>query len=150
MRIARDGTWYYLDSPIGRSQMVRLFSRVLRYDDDGCHYLVTPVEKIRIKVECAPFLITQMQCSGSGDGQVIELETSTGEAFSCGAEHRLWVECDAGGDPVPLVHVRSRLNGLLHRNVYYRLIELGRPRRIDGEQVLAVRSGGEWFSLGRM
>ena len=126
MKIARDGQWYYDNSPIGRKKLVRLFSTILRHDKDGEHYLVTPVEKIRVEVEDAPFVATLMQVSGGGQEQILRFETNVGDFAEAGREHPMRFEIDAAtGEPSPYVHVRARLEALIARSVFYDLVELG-------------------------
>ena len=126
MKIARDGQWYYDNSPIGRKKLVRLFSTILRHDKDGEHYLVTPVEKIRVEVEDAPFVATLMQVSGAGREQILRFETNVGDFAEAGPEHPMRFEIDAAtGEPSPYVHVRARLEALIARSVFYDLVELG-------------------------
>ena len=126
MKIARDGQWYYDNSPIGRKKLVRLFSTILRHDKDGEHYLVTPVEKIRVEVEAATFVATLMQVSGAGQEQILRFETNVGDFAEAGREHPMRFEIDAAtGEPSPYVHVRARLEALIARSVFYDLVELG-------------------------
>jgi hypothetical protein len=94
MKIARDGQWYYANSPIGRKKLVRLFSTILRHDEDGEHYLVSPVEKIRVEVEDAPFVATLMHVSGEGQAQVLRFETNVGDFTEAGPEHPLVALCE--------------------------------------------------------
>ena len=123
MKIARDGQWYYDNSPIGRKKLVRLFSTILRHDKDGEHYLVTPVEKIRVEVEDAPFVATLMQVSGAGQEQVLRFETNVGDFTEAGPEHHMRFEIDAvSGEPSPYVHVRARLDGLARSSQRNRLV----------------------------
>lgn len=144
MKIARDGQWYYDNSPIGRKKLVRLFSTILRHDKDGEHYLVTPVEKIRIEVEDAPFIATLMQVSGSGQNQVLRFETNVGDFTEAGPEHAMRFEIDPeSGEPSPYVHVRARLEALISRAVFYDLVELG---VVEGDK-FGVWSHGIFFPI---
>ena len=144
MKIARDGQWYYDNSPIGRKKLVRLFSTILRHDDDGEHYLVTPVEKIRIEVEDAPFIATLMTVSGKGREQVLRFETNVGDFTEAGPDHALRFEIDAAsGEPSPYVHVRARLEALIARAVFYDLVELAEVH--DGQ--FGVWSHGLFFPI---
>lgn len=138
--IRADGVWMHEGSPIGRAELVRLFSTVLRKDPDGYH-LVTPVEKLRIKVEDLPFRAVAVQAA---DG-VLSFTTDVGDVVEAGADHPVVVETDAAtGEPAPRVLVRADLWARIARPVFYDLVERGEAA--DGR--LVVRSGGEAFSLG--
>lgn len=148
MRIARDGTWYYLGSPIGRKPMVRLFSSIIRRDGDD-YFLVTPVEKVGITVEDAPFVAVSVEVSGEGERQVLRFVTHVEDEVEAGAEHPIRVVIDpVTQEPSPYVHVRANLEALIHRNVFYQLVELAVVREIDGRRWLGVWSGGEFFPIG--
>ncbi len=149
MRIARDGSWYYLGTPIGRPAMVRLFSTVIRREGDH-YFLVTPVEKVGIKVEDAPFVAVRLEVEGQGDSQVLRFITNVDDAVEASAENPIRVETDPqSGEPAPYVLVRANLDALIHRNVFYQLVELAVPREIDGEQWLGVWSREVFFPIGR-
>ncbi|MDA8544330.1 DUF1285 domain-containing protein [Alphaproteobacteria bacterium] len=144
MKIARDGQWYYANSPIGRKKLVRLFSTILRHDEDGEHYLVTPVEKIRVEVEDAPFIATLMSVRGAGRAQVLRFETNVGDFTEAGPDHPLRFEIDKkSGEPSPYVHVRARLEGLIARPVFYDLVELAEVH----EGQFGVWSHGVFFAI---
>jgi hypothetical protein len=148
MRIAKDGIWYHQDRPIRRPTMVRLFASILRLDDDGEYYLVTPIEKVRIQVEDCPYVIIAMEVEGGGSSQNLQFETNTGEVFIAGAEHGICIEVDElTAEPHPFVHVRSGLNGLINRAVFYRLVELVECKLGDAGSEQGVWSGGEFFKL---
>ncbi|MDH0336945.1 DUF1285 domain-containing protein [Metapseudomonas otitidis] len=148
MRIARDGTWYYLGSPIGRKPMVRLFSSIIRRDGDD-YFLVTPVEKVGITVEDAPFVAVSVEVSGEGERQVLRFVTHVEDEVEAGAEHPIRVVIDpVTQEPSPYVHVRANLEALIHRNVFYQLVELAVVREIDCRRWLGVWSGGEFFPIG--
>ncbi|MDU9397842.1 MULTISPECIES: DUF1285 domain-containing protein [Pseudomonadaceae] len=148
MRIARDGTWYYLGSPIGRKPMVRLFSSIIRRDGDD-YFLVTPVEKVGITVEDAPFVAVSVEVSGEGERQVLRFVTHVEDEVEAGSEHPIRVVIDpVTQEPSPYVHVRANLEALIHRNVFYQLVELAVVREIDGRRWLGVWSGGEFFPIG--
>lgn len=147
MRIARDGSWFYMGTPIGRKPMVRLFSTILRRDGDA-YFLVTPVEKVGIRVDDAPFVAVELEVEGAGEAQQLRFRTNVEDQLMAGAEHPLRVELDAQtGEPAPYVHVRANLEALIHRNVFYQLVELAVPREIDGQAWLGVWSGGEFFPI---
>jgi len=145
MAIASDGTWFYQGSPIGRKPLVRLFSRVLRRDLDGRHFLVTPVEKVDVAVADAPFLAVEMEVSGSGQGQELIFRTNVDDVVRCGAEHPLRFEPEAGsGGLKPYLLVRGRLEALVTRALYYDLVEMAVE---DEGSHLGLWSGGVFFPL---
>lgn len=149
MRIARDGSWFYMGTPIGRPAMVRLFSTVIRRDGDD-YFLVTPVEKVGIKVDDAPFVAVELVVEGGGEDQVLRFITNVGDESEAGGEHPMRVELNPESqEPAPYVHVRANLEALIHRNVFYQLVELAVPRKIDGVDWLGVWSRGEYFPIGR-
>lgn len=148
MEIRPDGTWFYLGTPIGRMPLVQLFSTVLRKDADGKTYLVTPVEKVGIRVVDAPFVAVEMNVSGKGNGQVITFRTNVGDVVEAGPEHPLrFVDEDDTGGLKPYVLVRGRLEALVARPVMYELVEHGEEIEIDGELMFAVRAGGEVYPI---
>lgn len=146
MRIARDGTWYHEGSPIGRTEMVRLFSTVLRREPDGSHVLVTPVEKLDIDVEDAAFIVTAMQSSGEGKAREIAFSLNTGDLVLLDADHPLTVRQDESG-PRPYVAVRSGLEARIGRNVYYELAAIAIEEE-GGSDNAGVWSHGRFFLLG--
>ncbi|GAB4534482.1 MAG: DUF1285 domain-containing protein [Roseibium sp.] len=148
IRIARDGSWFYLGTPIGRPALVKLFASVLRRDEDGRHYLVTPVEKIGITVEDAPFLAVEMAAEGAADRQVLTLRTNLGDLVRIGPEHplRFEKEPDSGGLK-PYVLVRGRLEALFTRALMYQLAELMEERDTAGGIETGVWSGGRFFAV---
>ena len=149
MRIARDGTWYYLGTPIGRKPMVRLFSTIIRRDGDD-YFLVTPVEKVGIKVDDAPFVAVSLEVEGEGEQQVLRFTSNVEDQVEAGPEHPLRFEIDAQTEePSPYVHMRNNLEALIHRNVFYQLVELAVPQQIAGEQWLGVWSSGTFYPIGR-
>lgn len=149
MRIARDGTWFYHGSPIGRKQLVKLFSSILRRDEDDNFWLETPVEKCRIQVEDAPFLAVEMTVSGSGSGQALSFRTNVDDIVIAGPDHPIRVSIDSRtAEPSPYVRVRSGLDALIARAVFYDLVELATEREVDGEMLFGVWSGGAFFPIG--
>ncbi len=149
IRIARDGTWYHQGSPIGRKELVRLFSTILRKDPDGFH-LVTPVEKMRIVVEDAPFLAVLMDVEGEGKDQKLVLTTNVGDETVAGPLNPIRVETDpATGEPAPYVHVRKGLEARIARSVFYQLADLAVPGEGEHAGLLGVWSCGRFFPLGR-
>lgn len=149
IRIARDGTWFYLGSPIGRKPLVRLFASVLRRDEDGRHYLVTPVEKIGITVEDAPLLAVEMAVEGSGSAQQLTLRSNLGDVVVVGPDHpiRFEKEPDSSGLK-PYVHVRGRLEALFTRALMYQLADLMEERDTAEGVEMGVWSGGHFFKVG--
>ncbi len=148
MEIKADGTWFYLGTPIGRAALVRLFSTVLRKDEDGATYLVTPVEKVRIRVEDAPFVAVEMNASGEGSERVLTFRTNVGDVVEAGPDHALrFVDENETGGLKPYLHVRGRLEALVSRPVMYELVEIAETIDIDGEPMFAVRSKGEIFPI---
>lgn len=151
IRIARDGSWHYMGSPIGRKRLVRLFSTILRRDGDGFHYLVTPVEKVRITVDDAPFVAVEVEASGDGRARELRFRTNVEDWVTAGPDHPIRVETDsATGEPAPYVHVRGGLEALIARPVFYELVEMGEERAGAEATELGVWSGGEFFSLGSL
>lgn len=149
IRIARDGTWTYQGSPITRKKLVRLFSTVLRRENDSHYYLVTPVEKVRIAVDDAPFVAVDVELSGSSEVQKLSFVTNLEDNVDLDSEHPMWVVINpVSGEPSPYVRVRDNLNALISRSVYYRLVDLGQELIIDGVPHLGVNSCGQFFSLG--
>jgi hypothetical protein len=148
MQIRADGTWFYMGTPIGRHALVRLFSTVLRKDDDGQTYLVTPVEKVGIKVDDAPFLAVEMAVSGEGEARVLTFRTNVGDVVVAGPDHGLRFAVTGAHDELkPYLHVRGRLEALLARPVMYDLVGLGEDIAIDGQSMFAVRSAGMVFPI---
>ena len=148
MEIRKDGSWYYMGTPIGRPQMVKLFSTVLRRDADGRYYLVTPVEKLGIRVEDAPFLAVKAErIADTATGMpAILFETQVGDRVLAGRTHPLRIEQARDGTPRPYIHIRGRLEALISRAVFYDLVSWGEER---GNQ-LYVSSMGEDFCLGAL
>jgi hypothetical protein len=149
MVIRRDGSWWHEGTRIGREKLIRLFSRILRKDADGETYLVTPVEKIKIKVEAAPFLAVRVDAAGEGEDQRIAFLTNMDDAIVAGPDHPLRVELGADGEPEPYVHVRGRLEALITRAAFYDLAELA-VEGLDeaGAPCMGVWSRGVFFPLG--
>lgn len=148
IRIARDGRWYYMGTPVNRPEMVRLFSTVLRHDADG-YYLVTPVEKLKIHVDDAPYLAVSMDRAGEGEDQVLSFRTQTDDLVIADEDHPIWIVEDEKTDaPSPYLLVRDRLEALIARPVYYELVELADIMTVDGKDVAGVWSNGIFFPLG--
>ncbi|MEO1067302.1 MAG: DUF1285 domain-containing protein [Pseudomonadota bacterium] len=150
MRIASDGLWYYLGTPIGRESLVRLFSTVLRKDEDGKTYLVTPVEKVGITVDDAPFVAVEMNAHIENGDQILTLRTNVGDIITVGADNPLRFEDEDRTDGVkPYVHVRGRLDALLARPLLYQLVDLGETREIEGVAMFGVSSSGDFYPIMR-
>ena len=149
MRIARDGTWFHEGSPIGRKQLVRLFSTVLRKDEDGRHYLVTPVEKIGITVDDAPFLAVEVAVEGAGNDMALTFRTNVDDQVTADKDHPIRVAIDPDtGEPSPYVLVRGRLEAKIGRSVFYELVALGHEQDFEGSTHFGLWSGGVFHSFG--
>jgi hypothetical protein len=148
MEIRQDGTWFYMGTPIGRAPLVQLFSTVLRKDADGKTYLVTPVERVGVRVVDAPFVAVEMNVSGSGDDQAITFRTNVGDLVEAGPEHPIrFVDEDNTGGLKPYVLVRGRLEALVSRPVMYELVGHGEEIEVEGTTMFAVRSRGKVFPI---
>lgn len=147
--IKSDGSWWHEGSPITRKGLISLFASVLRKDEDGETYLVTPVEKIAIQVEHAHFIATRVDVQGEGEEQRLFFTTNLDDVVEAGAQHPIWVETNSETlEPSPFVRVRGRLQAALARPVFYELVELAVEREtVDGPQ-LGVWANGEFFALG--
>jgi hypothetical protein len=147
MRIAADGTWFYQKTPIGRLALVKLFSSVLRREGDS-YFLVTPVEKVGIAVEDAPFMAVELTLDQNAAGSVLEFRTNVDEWIEAGPGHPLRFEEDAAnGGLKPLLHVRSGLWAKVTRALFYDLVELGEERDIGGKAMFGVASRGEFYPM---
>jgi hypothetical protein len=145
LRIGRDGTWYYRDSAIGRKPLVRLFASVLRREEDGRYYLVTPAEKVLIAVEDAPFLAVEMRVEGAARQQRLSFRTNTDDWVEAGTEHPFSFRMEADGSFTPYILVRDRLEARLARPVYYELVAAAASEVRSGRDELGVWSGGVFF-----
>lgn len=143
MRIAADGSWHYMGSPIGREKLVRLFSTVLRRDEDG-YRLVTPVEKLGIVVDDLPFVAVEMAVDGEGDAAILSFRTNVGDIATAGADHPLRVD-EADGAFKPAVHMRGGLWARLSRQLAQDIAARGVVRG----DAFGVMSGGVFFPLAR-
>jgi uncharacterized protein len=146
MRIAADGTWHYMGSPINRPALVRLFSTVLRKDPER-HVLVTPVERVGIAVEDAPFLAVEMAVEGEGANRQIAFRTNVDDLVQAGPEHPLRFEQDAHGGVKPYVKVRGELWALVTRALALDLIALAEERNVDGADMFGVRVKDAFFPI---
>jgi hypothetical protein len=141
MRIAADGTWFYLGTPIGRPALVRLFSSVLQRDGDD-YFLVTPVEKVGIQVEDAPFQAVEMAVDGEGEARSLAFRTQVDDVVSADREHAIRFERSDKGGLTPYIHVRRDLWARVTRAVTYDLLALGEVREVDGAAMFGVAAGG--------
>lgn len=141
IRIARDGTWFYLGTPIGRAPLVRLFASILKREGDS-YFLVTPVEKVGIRVDDAPFLAVDFTAQDEGPGQRLTFATNVGDETLAGPDNPIRVTRDpVTGEPAPYVHVRRGLEALIDRKSFYRLVDLG----VEHGGAFGVWSAGEFF-----
>ena len=147
MRIAAEGSWHYLGSPIGRPAMVRLFASVLKREGDR-YFLVTPAEKVGIKVDDAPFLAVEMETQGAGAERTMIFRTKVDDVVRCDAEHSLRFEPEAGtGGIKPYIHIRRDLWALVTRALFFDLVALGETRTLDGREMFGVASAGSFFPM---
>lgn len=145
MRIARDGTWYYLGSPIGRKPLVKLFSSIIKREGDD-YFLVTPVEKIGITVEDAPFVAVDFSVKGEREHASVTFTTHVGDTVTAGPDHTIRVIRDPeSGEPSPYVNVRRNLDALIDRKSFYRLVDVGVAHRVEGEDWFGIWSDGVFF-----
>jgi hypothetical protein len=148
MRIGADGTWYYMKTPIGRPALVKLFSTILRKDPER-YVLVTPVERVGITVDDAPFAAVEMRASGTGDDQSLAFRTNVEDWVEAGPDHPLRFEAGASEGLKPYVHVRDELWARLTRALYFDLADLGTTVLVDGVEMFGVRSKGRFFAMER-
>jgi len=147
MEIRRDGTWFYLGTPIGRPELVRLFSSILKREGDR-YFLVTPVEKVGIRVADAPFVAVDFRTEGEGRDQRLTFVTQVGEEVTAGPDHPIRVQRDPEtGEPSPYVLVRANLEALIDRKSFYRLVEIGAHEPHEGESWFGLWSGGRFFPI---
>ncbi|NNE80916.1 MAG: DUF1285 domain-containing protein [Silicimonas sp.] len=147
MRIARDGTWFYLGTPIGRPELVRLFSTILRRDGDR-YVLVTPVEKVGITVDDAPFVAVDFTAEGQGKDQNLTFETNLGDTAVAGPENPIRVVRDPEtGEPSPYVLIRAELEALIDRKSFYRLVDIGAHADHEETSWFGLWSYGQFFPI---
>ncbi len=146
MRIATDGTWFYLGTPIGRHALVKLFSTILKREN-GKYFLVTPVEKVGIRVDDVPFMAVELIEEGEGASRRLSFRTNMDDWVPCDREHRLRFEMAADGGLTPYLHVRSDLWAKVTRPLYYYLVEMGEERVVEGCEMFCVISNGEFFAM---
>lgn len=147
MRIAGDGTWFYLKTPIGRPALVKLFASVLKREDDK-YFLVTPVEKCGIQVDDAPFMAVELEIKESSAGRVLNFRTNVDDWVECGPEHVLRFEPQAAtGGLKPYLHVRRNLWAKVTRTLFFDLVDLGEEREVAGQAMFGVSSMGTFFPM---
>jgi len=147
MRIAADGTWYYLKTPIGRPALVKLFASVLKREGDK-YFLVTPVEKCGIQVDDAPFLAVELEVVEGPAGRALHFRTNVDDWVACGPEHALRFEREIGtGGLKPYLHVRRDLWAKVTRALFFDLVELGVEREVGGKAMFGVVSKGTFFVM---
>ena len=147
MRIAADGTWFYLKTPIGRPALVKLFASVLKREGDK-YFLVTPVEKCGIQVDDAPFLAVELAIGEFAAGRELNFRTNVDDWVQCGRAHALRFEPQAGtGGLKPYLHVRRDLWAKVTRTLFFDLVELGEEREVDGRLMFGVASTGAFFPM---
>src|SRR6478672_6723664 len=147
MRIAADGTWFYMKTPIGRPALVKLFASVLKKEADK-YFLVTPVEKVGITVDDAPFLAVEMHAQDQPGGHVLRFRTNVDDVVECGPDHALRFDPETGtGGLKPYLHVRRDLWAKLTRPLFYDLVALGEEREVEGQRMFGVASGNAFFVM---
>lgn len=147
MEIRRDGTWFYLGTPMGRMGLVKLFSSIIRKDGDA-YFLVTPVEKVGIRVVDAPFVATDFCVQGSGRDQILSFTTHVDDEVVAGPDHPIRVVRDTlTGEPSPYIHIRANLEALIDRKTFYRIIDLGVHEEHEGDKWFGLWSSGRFFPI---
>ena len=146
MRIASDGTWFYMGTPIGRPALVRLFSTILKREG-AKYFLVTPVEKVGIRVDDAPFLAVEMLNDNDAGTRLLRFRTNVDDGVDCDSAHRLRFEASRDGGLTPYLHVRADLWAKVTRAIYYDLVDMGEERMVDGRPMFGLESAGEFFPM---
>jgi len=150
IRIARDGVWFYHGSPIGRIALTKLFATVLKRDDAGDFWLITPAERGRIVVEDAPFVAVELRAEGSGEAQDLRFRTNLDEWVTAGADHPIRVSFDPlSQEPSPYILIRDRLEARIGRAVFYELVELAVEHTTPRGTELGIWSNRKFFPLGQ-
>ena len=147
MTISKSGKWYYMGSEIKRPAMVKLFSGILRLESDNSYYLVTPVEKVRIQVEDAPFVAVAITKEQSAGINTVTFRTNLNDEIILSKENPLSIEIKKNDEPSPYITVRNNLRALISRSVFYELVDLAETIPIDGVPYLAIKSQGEIFKI---
>ena len=147
IRIARNGTWFYLGTPIGRFELVKLFSSILKVED-GKYFLVTPVEKVGIQVDDAPFIAVDFNEIKINGEKALKFETHVGDQVIANAKNPIRVERDAVSDePAPYIHIRNGLDALIDRKTFYRLVEIGQHKKYNNEDWFGIESASYFFPI---
>ena len=146
MRIASDGTWHYLGTPIGRPALVKLFASILRKDPER-YVLVTPVEMVGITVDDAPFLAVAMECEHTQTGPRLKFRTNVDDDVTAGPDHPMRFAPDVKDGLKPYVHIRGDLWAKVSRAVFYDLVALGEERMIDDQKMFGIASDGAFFPM---
>jgi hypothetical protein len=151
IRIDRNGMWFYQGSPITRKELVCLFASTLIRDPAGDFWLATPTERLRIRVDDAPFAAVELYTSGAGREQIISIRTNIDEVITIDDQHPLEVVTDnRTGEPSPYVTLRPGIAARLTRPVYYEVVALGVEEKVNGEVFYGVWSSGSFFVMGRL
>ena len=150
MTISKSGKWYYMGSEIKRPAMVKLFSGILRLESDNSYYLVTPVEKVRIQVEDAPFVAVAISKEQSEGVNTVTCRTNLNDEIVLSKENPLSIEIKKNDEPSPYITVRNNLRALISRSVFYELVDLAETIPIDGVPYLAIKSQGEIFKIHKV
>ncbi len=150
MTISKSGKWYYMGSEIKRPAMVKLFSGILRLESDNSYYLVTPVEKVRIQVEDAPFVAVAITKEQSKGMNTVTFRTNLNDEIVLSKENPLSIEIKKNDEPSPYITVRNNLRALISRSVFYELVDLAETIPIDGVPYLAIKSQGEIFKIHKV
>ena len=151
IRINREGTWFYNDSPIRRIELVQLFSSVLHRDHQDRYWLLTPSEKGEITVEDAPFMAVELLVKGEGEKQCLNFRTNIDEIVQANTTHPLKFLVDAEtGEPSPYILVRKNLQAKLTRSVFYQLVDLGVEKQEENKNIFGVWSNGKFFVIGQL
>ena len=150
MTISKSGKWYYNGSEIKRPAMVKLFSSILRLETDNSYYLVTPVEKVRIQVEDAPFVAVAITKEQSEGINTVTFRTNLNDEIVLSKENPLSIEIKKNDEPSPYITVRNNLRALISRSVFYELVDLAETIPIDGVPYLAIKSQGEIFKIHKV
>ena len=147
IRIARDGTWFYLGTPIGRPELVKLFSSILKKEEDK-YFLVTPVEKVGITVDDAPFVAVDFNQQNQGGSNVLVFETQVGDEIIAGPLNPIWISINQETkEPSPYILVRKNLEALIDRKSFYRLADIGSHTKIENQNWFGVWSSNKFFPL---